>query len=417
GQYRWVLGRAQPIRDDTGAITRWYGTCTDIQEIVDAREVLAKSRSELEHVVDERTREAERLWKHSRDLQMIVGADGIVRAANDAWTTILGWTPTEVVGRRHLDFIHADHDPLRLHAIAPALVDELPPFETCCAHKDGSDRWISWVASVEAGSIYASGRDVTAEKKASVALEATKEQLRQSQKMEAMGQLAAGLAHDFNNFLGVITASLEVMKRKVVPGADRDVDRCIAIGQNTVQKAGSLTQRLLTFARHQPLEAAPLDVNALVRDIKELVRRTMGSTIEVDVTCAEDLWQVCADTVQLESALLNLCINARDAMTGGGELTIATANVWLDQPTAQLQNLPAGPYVSISVTDTGTGMGPEVVARALDPFFTTKPVGSGTGLGLSMVYGFARESGGQIWVDSEVGRGTTMRIYLQRLER
>lgn len=240
------------------------------------------------------------------------------------------------------------------------------------------------------------------------------EALRQSQKMEAIGQLTGGIAHDFNNLLGAITGSLSLIERRVIDGKP-GAERYIKTGQEAVRRAATLTQRLLAFSRRQTLDPKPTDVNKLVAGMEEIVRRTVGPSIIVEVVGAGGLWTTRVDAPQLESSLLNLCINARDAMMpNGGRLTIETANKWLDERGARERDLPPGQYVSICVTDTGTGMTPEVIARAFDPFFTTKPIGQGTGLGLSMVYGFIRQSGGQVRIYSEVGSGTTMCLYLPR---
>jgi signal transduction histidine kinase len=244
---------------------------------------------------------------------------------------------------------------------------------------------------------------------------ATEEALRQAQKMEAVGQLTGGLAHDFNNLLAGISGSVEVINALVKRGKYADLERFISAAQNSTRRAATLTQRPLAFSRRQTLDPKPTDVNRLVGGMEELIRRTVGPTVELEVVGAGGLWVTKVDPSQLESALLNLCINARDAMAPqGGRLTVETANKWLDEHGAKERDLPPGQYISLCVTDTGSGMTPDIIARAFDPFFTTKPVGEGTGLGLSMVYGFARQSGGQVRIYSEVGRGTTMCIYLPR---
>ena len=240
------------------------------------------------------------------------------------------------------------------------------------------------------------------------------EALRQSQKMEAIGQLTGGLAHDFNNLLTGILGNLDLLEMRLGQGRVADLERYIIAARGIVQRASTLTHRLLAFARRQTLDPKPTDINRLVAGMEELIRRTMGELYQIEVVRAAGLWAAYIDRNQLENALLNLCINARDAMPNGGRLTIETANRWLDEHLARRRDLPAGQYVSLSVTDTGTGMPPEVAERVFDPFFTTKSADKGTGLGLSMIHGFMRQSGGEIRVYSEVGRGTTMCLYLPR---
>jgi signal transduction histidine kinase len=238
--------------------------------------------------------------------------------------------------------------------------------------------------------------------------------LRQSQKMEAVGQLTGGLAHDFNNLLTGISGSLELTRTRLSQGKADSVDRYITTAQEAVKRAAALTHRLLAFSRRQALEPKPTNVNRLVTGMEELIRRTVGPAIHVEVVGAGGLWTTLVDPNQLENALLNLCLNARDAMPQGGRLTIETANRWLDERGARNHDIAPGQYISLCVSDTGTGMEADVAAHAFDPFFTTKPLGQGTGLGLSMIYGFARQSGGQIRIYSEVGKGTSMCLYLPR---
>ena len=240
------------------------------------------------------------------------------------------------------------------------------------------------------------------------------EQLRQSQKMEAVGQLTGGLAHDFNNLLTGISGSLELMQVRMAQGRTADVERYLMAAQGAVKRAAALTHRLLAFSRRQTLDPKPTNVNRLLTDLEDLIRRTVGPGIDVEVVGASGLWPTLVDPNQLENSVLNLCINARDAMPDGGKLTIETTNKWIDERAARQHDLPVGQYVSVCVTDTGTGMTPDVIAKAFDPFFTTKPIGEGTGLGLSMIYGFARQSGGQVRIYSELGEGTTMCLYLPR---
>lgn len=240
------------------------------------------------------------------------------------------------------------------------------------------------------------------------------EALRQSQKMEAVGQLTGGLAHDFNNLLAGISGSLELMQVRMQQGRFNDVERYMAAAQGAAKRAAALTHRLLAFSRRQTLDPKPTNVNRLVSGMQDMIQRTVGPGITVEAVGAGSLWPVLVDPSQLENSMLNLCLNSRDAMPDGGSITIETANKWLDERAARKHDIPEGQYLSLCVTDTGTGMPPEVIARVFEPFYTTKPIGEGTGLGLSMIYGFAKQSGGQVRIYSEVGKGTTVCIYLPR---
>ncbi len=241
------------------------------------------------------------------------------------------------------------------------------------------------------------------------------ESLRQSQKMEAVGQLTGGIAHDFNNLLTGIIGSLDMMQRRFGQGRTVDVNAYASAAMTAANRAASLTHRLLAFSRRQPLDPKPVNANRLVSGMEELLRRTIGESINLEIVSAAGLWLTLCDSHQLENAILNLAINARDAMPAGGSLTIETTNTHLDDAyAAQAREIASGQYVCISVTDTGTGMSPDVVSKAFDPFFTTKPIGQGTGLGLSMIYGFARQSEGHAKIYSELDQGTTVRLYLPR---
>jgi signal transduction histidine kinase len=240
--------------------------------------------------------------------------------------------------------------------------------------------------------------------------------LSHAQKMEAVGQLTGGIAHDFNNLLAGISGSLELLQTRLAQGRTGEADRYITAAQGASRRAAALTQRLLAFSRRQTLDPRPTDINKLVAGMEDLIRRSVGPNVQVEVVGAGGLWVTEVDSSQLENSLLNLCVNARDAMMpDGGRLTIETANKWLDERAARERDLSPGQYVSLCVTDTGVGMAPDVIARAFDPFYTTKPLGQGTGLGLSMVYGFVRQSGGQVRIYSELGSGTTVCLYLPRL--
>jgi len=377
-----------------------------------AEEDLRNLAASLEQQVAERTADRDRVWRNSRDLLVVIGADGVFRAVNPAWTQILGHEPADVIGHHFREFIWPEDAAMTQGGLDTAVnKHDLTDFENRNVHKDGSLRWISWHTSNEGDVVFAYGRDVTAQKAAQAELAAAQEALRQSQKMEAVGQLTGGLAHDFNNLLMGISGSLELLEKRLGQGR-LDVDRYISAAQGGARRAANLTQRLLAFSRRQTLDPRPIEASRLIAGMAELIERSTGPDVELVVRNAPDLWLTKADASQLESALLNLCINARDAMApNGGRLVIETANRRFETRNGELK---AGHYVAISVSDTGAGMPPEVAARAFEPFFTTKPRGEGTGLGLSMVYGFVRQSGGQVRIDSEEGRGATITLFLPR---
>ena len=532
GRYRWFLVRAQAVRASDAAIVRWVGTNTDID---DQRQQAQK----LEWLVAERTADRNALWQLTSDVMLRATFDGLVTAANPAWTEVLGWPLTAIVGSNLFDLLHPDDlDRTRTVAAQLSLGGPLDRFDNRYRHQDGSWRWISWSARPGQGLINAVGRDITADKERAealrdledfsrlalsavggvgvwrydvasdrffcdesianlygidvaqgaagilredflanvvpedmAALRATmsgglvrsgdleleyrirhpdgstrwvlsrghtyfdaagqpvrrtgvgvemtrqrqlEEQLRQSQKLEAVGQLTGGIAHDFNNMLSTISTSLELLKLRAGTGTKAELERYIGLATKAIRGAASLTQRLLAFSRKQTLDIRAVDVNRLARDLEDLLRRTLGERISLALALGDDPWTAHTDANQLESALLNLAINARDAMPEGGKLTIETTNLNVGAGTAVAADLVPGDYLVVSVSDTGTGMPPDVVRRAFDPFFTTKPIGQGTGLGLSMIYGYARQSGGNVTIYSRPGDGTTVKIFLPR---
>ena len=415
GAYRWFLVRGEAVRDAAGRITRWVGTNTDIDDQKRAAAELRRLAGSLERQVEERTRDRDRIWLLSTDVMLVADFKARIEAVNPAWTTLFGWDEAELLGADFMNLVHPDDVAATLAEVGQlAQGVRTLRFENRYRHKDGSYRWLSWTAVPDENFIHAVGRDMQAEREAAQILARTEEALRQSQKMEAVGQLTGGLAHDFNNLLAGISGSLELMQTRLSQGRLTDLDRYMTAAQGASKRAAALTHRLLAFSRRQTLDPKPTDVNALVNGMEDLIRRTVGPAVHIEVVGAAGLWPALVDPHQLENALLNLCINGRDAMPEGGRITIETANKWLDERAARDRDLPPGQYLSLCVTDTGTGMTPDVIARAFDPFFTTKPIGQGTGLGLSMIYGFARQSGGQVRIYSEVGQGTTMCLYLPR---
>jgi PAS domain S-box-containing protein len=369
----------------------------------------------LERRVEERTRERDQIWETTPDLVCTANADGYFVSLNPAWTKTLGWSEQEMHSKPFSEFVHPD-DVERTSQALQMLQrgDSVFRFENRYRHKNGTYHWLSWNTVARDDQIYATVRDVSAEKEQSEALNRAEELLRHSQKMEAVGQLTGGIAHDFNNLLTGISGSLEMIQMRVAQGRAADIDRYITAAQTAANRAASLTHRLLAFSRRQTLDPKPTQANTLIESMQDLIDRTVGPEITVTTNLSSDLWSTLCDPNQLESALLNLCINARDAMPEGGQLTIRTANIWVDERDAYEQDMLSGQYVAIAVMDSGIGMTPDIVARAFDPFFTTKPIGMGTGLGLSMIYGFAKQSGGQARIYSEAGKGTTVWIYLPR---
>ena len=414
GVYRWHIVRALPTATNAG--TRWLGTNTDIEDQKSLQEALSELNVSLERRVEERTRDRDRMWRLSTDLILVAQHDGKILAVNPAWRNVLGWEEHELTRMSFMQLVHGDDRPgtlVEAGRLSAGLVTQR--FENRYRHRDGSYRVISWIAVPDGDLIHAVGRDISAEREAAQALREAEERLRQSQKMEALGQLTGGIAHDFNNLLQGISGSIEVVKKRIAAGRADDVGRFMDSATNSAHRAAALIHRLLAFARRQSLDSKLVDVNALVTSMEELLRRTLGENIALDVQVGSGTWPARSDENQLESAILNLAINARDAMPKGGTLTITTRNETLDDAYTRLhEGLEPGDYSVTSVRDTGTGMPPDVLAKVFEPFFTTKPIGQGTGLGLSMIYGFAKQSGGHVRIDSRVGQGTTVNLYLPR---
>lgn len=395
GEYRWFLARARPLIDKDGSITAWVGTNTDIDVQKRAQEANAQDR--------------DRLWTISQDIMLICDFSGTIKAVNPSAERLLGWSDDEMIGKQLGDFLHPDD----LESTANQVGDlgkgkATLAFVNRYRTKDGEYRLLDWTAVPGEGRIHAIGRDVTEQRE-------VEEALRQSQKMEVVGQLTGGIAHDFNNLLQGITGSLDVLSNRIARGRTDDLNRWLDGARTSANRAAALTHRLLAFSRRQPLDPRPVKPNALVLSMEDMLRRTLGENVRLKLQLAGGLWQTRSDPNQLESAILNLAINARDAMPDGGALTIETCNADLDSPDiAQQRDVKPGQYLCICVTDTGTGMDEKTIEKAFEPFFTTKPVGQGTGLGLSMIYGFTRQSDGYTRIESEPGKGTTVKLYLPR---
>lgn len=411
--HAWVRFIGAPIRDPDGIITGGVITVLDIDREKRAEERLKALNETLAQTVDTRTIERDRLWTTTTDLMGTAGLDGFMKTVNPAWTALLGWTEAEVLARPFAAIINpADHAETEEVVRRLAKGETVHDFVDRVQTKDGSELIIQWTAVPDADSdlFHIVGRDLTEQRR-------VEDALRQSQKMEAVGQLTGGLAHDFNNMLAGISGSLELIQVRLEQGRLTDVERYVVAAQGAARRAAALTHRLLAFSRRQTLEPKPTDVNRLVAGMEDLVRRTVGPSVDVEVVSAGGLWPTLVDQGQLENALLNLCINARDAMPEGGRIVIETGNRWLDERGARERDLDPGQYVSLCVSDNGAGMPARVIEKAFDPFFTTKPIGQGTGLGLSMIYGFVRQSAGQVRIYSEEGQGTMVCLYLPRADR
>jgi PAS domain S-box-containing protein len=426
----WLSGSGQIARDETHH-ARWLrGAYYEITErkVLEAR-LLALNET-LESRVAERTRQLEasvtKLEETERRFRLLVEGvtDYAIFMLDPAgnvvnWNTgaerIKGYSAEEIIGR-HFSLFYTEQDrrvgrPQQV--IGTAAQTGRYEQEGWRVRKDGSLFWASAVVNAihdSAGRLLGFAkitRDLTERR-------AAEERMRQAQKMEALGQLVGGVAHDFNNLLTAISTNLETLQRRLTRGADDDLQRLANAALHATARAALMTSRLLAFSRHQPLEPKTVSVNSLITGMSEILRQTLGESIRMETVLAAGVWEIFIDANQLESALLNLALNSRDAMPEGGKLTVEAANIYLDEAYSAIAEVPPGQYVGIFVSDTGTGMTPEVASKAFDPFFTTKEVGQGTGLGLSQVYGFIKQSGGHVRIYSEVGTGTTIKIYLPR---
>jgi PAS domain S-box-containing protein len=433
GTYRWAIDAATPRFGANGEYLGYVGSVIDIDERREAEQLLRKSEEQL------------RLATEAADVGM-----WDLDVANEA----LFWPPrvkamfgiSPEVPVTLADFYAGLH-PDDLEHTSEAFASAADPQRRAIYDVEyrtigKEDGVIRWVAAKGRGLFDEEGQcarmlgtaiDITERKKTDERLRelnetlelrvaqeverraAAEEQLRQAHKMEAVGQLTGGIAHDFNNMLTGVIGSLDLIQRNIAAGKHDRVARYIDAASTSAHRAAALTARLLAFGRRQSLDLRPVDTNALVGSMEDLLHRTLGEQVALETHLASGLWPACSDANQLENALLNLCINARDAMPNGGKLTIETSNTHLDARYVQEQvDVEEGDYVMVCVSDTGTGMAPSTIEKVFEPFFTTKPVGEGTGLGLSMIYGFAKQSGGHIRIYSELGEGTTIKLYLPR---
>jgi PAS domain S-box-containing protein len=393
-----VLLTVSPIRSASGAIV---GASKIARDITDTKRTHKALNQEIE--------ERQRIFETSHDLIFVTDSAGNFIQVSPSARIILGYDPAEMIGRSAIHFIHPeDLERTRNEMRAARRGQQLRNFETRYVHKNGQAVTLNWTGtwSEPVKRHFFIGRDLT-EKQAAEA------QLRHIQKMDAIGQLTGGVAHDFNNILTVITGTIGILEESVA-----DKPELVAITRlidEAAERGANLTKHLLAFARKQPLQPREVDLNAMVLEAAKLLQPTLGENVEITPLLAADAWTALVDPNQLATALLNLALNARDAMPNGGKLALETSNIYLDENYAGMHSeVTPGNYVMVAVSDTGTGIPAALVERVFDPFFTTKEIGKGTGLGLSMVFGFVKQSGGHIKIYSEEGHGTSVKMYLPR---
>ncbi len=427
GTTQWMTTRGQCFFRD-GKCSRFVGVIQDITERKSSEATLRRQNRLLAREVRDRTRERDRIWSLSRDLMIVCDVATRVVAVNPAWTRLLGWTETELLGRPAIELVHPeDKDTLRLDSERGD--DNTTRVECRISRKDGGYRWVDWTAVSQDALIYAIGRDVTEAKAKNEEIAAANRQLvrqieerervettlRQMQRLEAVGQLTAGVAHDFNNMLSVVLGNVALLHREMDGMEPRLIRRLDQVNK-AAERGAKLTAQLLAFSRRQRLEPKPIDLNDTVLGMRDLLQSTMGGSVRLQTGLASALWFALVDPTQIELIILNLAINARDAMQGGGDLLVATSNTTLSTSPSRPEEPPRGEYVMLSVSDTGSGMSDDVRQRAFEPFFTTKEVGKGSGLGLAQVFGFVKQSGGGIRVETEVGKGTSIHVFLPRAQ-
>ena len=415
GTIRWVEARGMAVPGADGAPARTIGTLRDITEARVNRDRLEKLNRELESLVAQRTAERDGMWRLSRDLLIVLDPRLRMIAINPVCEELTGYVPDEVTGHTFRRFIHPDDWPAVVSAIHAGRRAPVHDVEARLIHRDGSLREFVWNASPEAGRAYVSGRDVSEERARQRALFDAQEALRAAQKLDAIGQLTSGVAHDFNNLLSPIIGTLDLLKKRET-GEEREA-RMIDAAQQSAERARLVVQRLLAFARRQPLKLQPVDLAALVVGLRDLIRLTLGPDIALGIETAGDLPPVTADHGQLETAIINLAANARDAMIATGKegrrMTVRLASSMSADDRGD-----AAQFVMLAVTDNGVGMDEVTRCRATDPFFSGKGLGrasglgQGSGLGLSMVEGLTAQLGGTIEIESEPGVGTTVLLHL-----
>ncbi|TDL96858.1 response regulator [Stutzerimonas stutzeri ATCC 17588 = LMG 11199] len=429
GRMRWMETRGQAFFDGERC-TRFVGVLMDITEQQLATQTLRQMNETLGERVQERTRERDRTWELSRDLLAVTHTDMMPVALNPMWEQAFDWPLEQLMEHPLTRLVHPDDLQATLEETARVGRGKVTTrFVNRMRHRDGSYRWLSWSAVADGGRIYSAARDITSEIAAVDKLADANRELRaqiqererveatlqQMQRLEAVGQLTAGVAHDFNNLLTVILTSASFLHNDLQNGAplERSLRRLQYIRESG-ERGATLTSQLLAFARRQQLAPTAIDLNDTLVNLLSLLKSTLGGSVSIETDTQADIWHALVDPTQIEMIILNLAINARDAMADSGRLTLGTRNVVIDQPAQRAEDPSPGEYVMLSVADTGSGMSEAVLSKAFEPFFTTKEVGKGSGLGLAQVFGFAKQSGGGARIESREGVGTTVKVFLPR---
>ncbi|WP_317658006.1 response regulator [Pseudomonas sp. KU43P] len=409
----WYAFSYTPICDEQREVAGFLHTVIETTASVEALEKWRDQAQAFEEQIKRYLVDRESMWQLSRDAMITVTRDLKLKAANPAWLRILNWTMAEVHDIPILQLVHpADRAEVEVAVIDFVRDQGADQLETRLRHSDGHYRTFRWTAKFDGTMLTAVGRDITDDREE--AMRQAQAMLRDSQQMELVSHLAGGMAHEMNNLLSGIGGSLEMLQRRLIQGRLDRIDNYVELARDSVQRAMTLTHRLLAFSRHQPLSPKPLDINRQLSAMEPLLLQVLGAEMRLHWHKDVHPWAVCLDVAQLESTFVSLCANARDACLGRGNVTVRTTNMRLASAFPDQSGLPPGDYVAVHVSDDGHGMTSEELARACDPFFTTKPVGHGAGLGLSMVHGFVGQSGGYMWLESAPDDGAMVSMLFPR---
>ncbi|MPQ84352.1 response regulator [Pseudomonas sp. MAFF 730085] len=427
---RWVFANGRSVFEH-GKCVRFTGVVQDISERKRATKELVERNEELGQRVEQRTRERDRTWELSRELLAVLRFDMTPIAINPAWRSALGWSDTQINDMRLWELIHPEDLEATVKETENIARGHISTrFVNRMRHVSGGYRWLSWTIVPENGLMYAAVRDITDERAVVEELAAANQRLRdqikererveaalqQLQRLEVVGQLTAGVAHDFNNLLTVILTSTTFAIRDIEKGTLAKTINRLSHVKEAGERGAKLTAQLLSFSRRQRLVPVVINLNDVIRGMGSLIARALGAKNSIRYELAPDLRNAMGDPTQTEMIILNLAINARDAMPAGGTITFSTANLSVDRPPLHPEDPEPGVYAVLTISDTGSGMHADTLRKAFEPFFTTKEVGKGSGLGLAQVFGFAKQSGGGVNIESAMGVGTSVRVYLPSVE-